>query len=301
MKSQIAVALAAMACVSLAACGNGGQPKGQVVAKVGKEEVTVLDLQSALTGFQAPNAAARKAAEQQALNAIVQRKILAQAARKQKLDKTPEFARQQQQLTETLVVRDWQERLVKSVPTPNSDEVQQFIAQHPDLYGARKIFAVDVVRFVAPNDPALAKALQPLNSLDQVRTALAERKIPFGNGATQIDAFAVDPRLVDQLLKLKADDIFMLPQANNQVIVGHVTGARVEPVANDAATRHATEYLRRTRVQETVQRQFGSVVAQGMKGVTYAKGYGPPAAPAKAAPAKAAAPAAAPASAAKPG
>lgn len=301
MKSQIAVALAAMACVSLAACGNGGQPKGQVVAKVGKEEVTVLDLQSALTGFQAPNAAARKAAEQQALNAIVQRKILAQAARKQKLDKTPEFARQQQQLTETLVVRDWQERLVKSVPTPNSDEVQQFIAQHPDLYGARKIFAVDVVRFVAPNDPALAKALQPLNSLDQVRTALAERKIPFGNGATQIDAFAVDPRLVDQLLKLKADDIFMLPQANNQVIVGHITGARVEPVANDAATRHATEYLRRTRVQETVQRQFGSVVAQGMKGVTYAKGYGPPAAPAKAAPAKAAAPAAAPASAAKPG
>jgi peptidyl-prolyl cis-trans isomerase C len=299
MRSQFAVALAALACVSLAACGDG-QPKGQVVAKVGKEEVTVLDVQSALAGFRAPNAAARKAAEQQAVNAIVQRKILAQAARKQKLDKTPEFARQQQQLTETLVVRDWQERLVKSVPTPNSDEVQQFIAQHPDLYGARKIFAVDVVRFVAPNDPALAKALQPLNSLDQVRTALTERKIPFGNATTQIDAFGVDPRLVDQLLKLKADDIFILPQANNQVIVGHITGARVEPVANDAATRHATEYLRRTRVQETVQRQFGSVVAQGMKSVTYAKGYGPPAPPK--APAKAAAPPpAAPASAAKPG
>lgn len=290
MKSQYAVALAALACVSLAACG-GGQPKGQVVAKVGKEEVTVLDLQSALAGFRAPNATARKAAEQQALNAIVQRKILAQAARKQKLDKTPEFARQQQQLMETLVVRDWQERLVKSVPTPNSDEVQQFIAQHPDLYGARKIFAVDVVRFVAPNDPALAKALQPLNSLDQVRTALTERKIPFGNAATQIDAFAVDPRLVDQLLKLKADDIFILPQANNQAIVGHITGVRVEPVANDAATRHATEYLRRTRVQETVQRQFGSVVAQGMKGVTYAKGYEPPAPPK--APTKAGAPPAA--------
>src|SRR5579862_5822881 len=98
MKSQIAVALAVTACVALTACGNGGQPKGQVVAKVGKEEVTVLDLQSALTGFQAPNAAVRKAAERQALSAIIQRKVLAQAARQQKLDRTPEFARQQQQL-----------------------------------------------------------------------------------------------------------------------------------------------------------------------------------------------------------
>ena len=158
MKSRFPVALAALASLSLAACGNGGQPKGQVVAKVGKEEVTVLDLQSALAGYQAPNAAARKAAEQQVLSSIVQRKILAQAARKQKLDKTPEFARQEQQLTETLLVKDWQARLMKAVPAPSAEDVQQFIAQHPDLYSARKRISVDLVRFAAPNDPTLAKA-----------------------------------------------------------------------------------------------------------------------------------------------
>jgi EpsD family peptidyl-prolyl cis-trans isomerase len=288
MKVQFAVAMA-VACVGLAACGDGGQPKGQVVAKVGKEEVTALDLQTALANFKAPNAQIRKAAEQQALAQIVQRKLLAQAARKQKLDKTPEFARQEQQMAETLLIRDWQEKLVKAVPAPNSDEVNQFIAAHPDLYSARKIFSVDVVRFQAPNDPALAKALQPMHTLDEVRTVLTERKIPFASNATQIDALAVDPRFVDQLLKIKPDDVFVVPQANNVVTAGHVSGVRVDPAPNNIAVRHATEYLRRTRVQEAVNRQFGSVVQQGLKEIKYAKGYEPPK------PAAAAKPGAAPA------
>lgn len=302
MKSQFAAALVAVACVSLTACGNGGQPKGQVVAKVGKEEVTILDLQGALAGYQAPNVAARKAAEQQALNAIIERKLLAQAARKQKLDKTPEFARQERQLTETLLVRDMQARLVKAVPAPNPDEVQQFISQHPDLYSARKIAAVDIVRFAAPTDPTLGPALQPLHTLDAVRAVLTDRKIPFANAATQIDMLAVDPKFADQLLKIKSDDVFIAPQANNQVIVGHVTGVRTEPVANDVAVRHAAEYLRRSRIQQAVQRDFGAVIGQGLKTVSYAKGYEPPkpAAPAKPG-APAAAPAAAPATPAKAG
>jgi EpsD family peptidyl-prolyl cis-trans isomerase len=276
MKVQFAVAMAAIACVGLAACGDGGQPKGQVVAKVGKEEVTALDLQTALANFKAPNAQVRKAAEQQALSQIVQRKLLAQAARKQKLDKTPEFARQEQQLTETLLIRDWQDKLVKAVPAPNPDEVNQFIAGHPDLYVARKIFSVDVVRFQAPVDPAFARALQPLHTLDEVRAVLTERKIPFASNATQIDALAVDPRFVEQLLKVKPDDVFVVPQANNVALAGHVTSVRVEPAANAVAVRHAADYLRRMRVQEAVNRQFGSVVQQGLKQIKYAKGYEPP-------------------------
>ncbi|HEY3948378.1 SurA N-terminal domain-containing protein [Phenylobacterium sp.] len=294
MKVKFAVAMAAVACVGLTACGNG-QPKGQVVAKVGKEEVTALDLQSAMNGFQAPNAQVRKAAEQQVLAQIVQRKILAQAARKQKLDKTPEFARQQQQATEALLVRDWQEKLVKSVPAPNPDEVNTFIAQHPDLYSARKRFTVDVVRFPTPNDPTLAKALQPLHTLDEVRALLTSRKIPFGSNQTQIDALAVDPKFIEQIMKLKPDDVFIVPQPGGTVIAGHIVDTKVDPVGNDIAKRHATEYLRRTRVQETINRQFGSVVQQGLKDVKYAKGYEPVKRPAAKPGATPAAPAAAPA------
>jgi EpsD family peptidyl-prolyl cis-trans isomerase len=292
MKSHFAVALAAVACVGLASCGDS-QPKGQVVAKVGKDEVTVLDLQAALGGFKAPDAKTRKAAEQQALGAIVQRKILAQAAHKQKIDKTPEYARLQEQMNETLLVRSWQEQVVKAVPAPSAEDAQQFVDQHPDLYSARKRFSVDALRFNLPNDPTLSKALQPLHSLEEVRALLTERKIPFANGQTEIDALAVDPRFVEQLMKIKSDDVFAVPQ-NGVVLVGHIVGMREDPVPNSVALRHATAYLRQMRVQEAVGRRFGGVLAAGMKDVKFAKGYEPPkpAAPAAAkAPAAPAAPA----------
>lgn len=286
MKSQFAVAMAAIACVGLASCGES-QPKGQVVAKVGKDEVTVLDLQAALAGFKAPDAKTRKAAEQQALGAIVQRKILAQAAHKQKIDKTPEYARLQEQMNETLLVRTWQDQVVKAVPAPSTEDAQAFVDKHPDLYSARKKLSVDALRFNLPNDPTLNQALQPLHTMDEVKALLTERKIAFTTGQTEIDAFLVDPRFVEQLMKIKSDDVFAVPQ-NGVVLVGHVTGMRVEPVANALALRHATAYLRQLRVQEAVNRRFGGVVAAGMKEVKFAKGYEPPKPPPAAAAAKAA-------------
>lgn len=280
MKPNFAIVLVALLSAGIASCGNGGAPKGQVVAKVGKDEVTLLDLQGELAGFRAPNAEVRKAAERQALNSIIQRKLLAQAAEEKKIDKSPEFARLRERTNEALLVRTWQDQLVRAVPTPSLDEAQKFINEHPDIYGARKRLTIDGIRFTAPNDPTLAAALKPLNTLDEVRALLTERKIAFTGGAGELDAFAVDPRLVEQLMKLKPAEVFVLPQ-NNAVLVGSIVSMRTDPVPNDLAIRHATNYLKQTRVQETVQRQFGSVVQAGLKEVQYAKAFEPPKPPAK--------------------
>lgn len=293
MNSKLAIALAVVASIGVASCGNGGQPKGQVVAKVGKDEVTVLDLQGEMGGFKAPNAQIRKAAEQQALNSIIQRKLLVEAAEERKIDKSPEFARQKERTNEALLVRAWQDQLVRAVPTPSLDEARKFINEHPDVYGARKRFMIDGLRFNAPNDPTLAAALQPLNTLDEVRALLAQRKIAFTGGSGELDAFSVDPRLVDQLIKLKPGEVFVLPQ-NNVVLVGTIAAARVDPVPENLAVQHATNYLKQTRTQESVQRQFGAVIQSGMKDVQYAKAFEPAKPPAKGAP-KAASPAAPPA------
>ena len=282
MNLKFTITMVAVALIGVASCGNGGKPKGQVVAKVGKDEITVIDLQSELGSFKAPNAQIRKAAEQQALNSIIQRKLLFAAAEDKKLDKTPEYARLRERTNEALLVRSWQDQLVRAVPPPSSDEVQKFINEHPDIYSARKKLAIDGVQFRAPNDPTLAAALQPLKGLDQVRALLTGRKIVFTNGSGELDALTVDPRLVEQLLKLPAGEVFVLPQ-NNAIMVGTITAVRSDPVPSNIAIGHATNYLRQTRIQESVQRQFGSVVQAGLKDVQYAKAYEPtkPKAPAK--------------------
>ena len=292
MDYKSAAALVAIATVALASCGDKGQPKGQVVARVGNSEVTILDLKGELGNFRAPDAKTQKLAEQRALNSIVQRKVIAQEARKQKLDRTPEYVRQRERMDEILLDRTWQDQLARAVPAPSPDEVQQFVGQHPDIYAARKRIGIETIQFAAPADPALSKALAQLKTLDEVRALLTAQKVPFRGGNAEIDALATDPRLIDQLMKMKPNDIFIMPQ-NNSVLVGHATSVRVDPVSNDLAIRHATEYLKQQRTKEAVYRRFGGIVQAGLKNVKYAKGYEPPPLP-KAASAPAARPVPAP-------
>jgi peptidyl-prolyl cis-trans isomerase C len=292
MKSRYSIALLAVACAGLISCGGKGEPKGQVVARVGKEEVTILDLQSEMGGFQAPNAQVRKAAEQQVLTGIVERKLLAQAARKEKLDKTPEYARAKQKADEALLVKTWEDNLARAVPAPSPEEVQKFINEHPDLYAERKRISVVGVRFLPPADKTIFQALQPLNTLPDVMALLTARNVPYKDAAGEIDALAVDPRFLDQLLKLKPDSVFVVPQ-NGVILVGKISGMKVDPAPPAIAKQHATNYLRSTRTREALTRRLAPVVQQGLKEVKYNKDYAPP--PKPAAPAAAKAPAATPA------
>ena len=264
----------ALVAATLAGC-SGGEPKGQVVAKVGKEEVTLRDLQAELGGFKAPDAKTRKLAEQQALNQIIVRKIVANAALEQKLDKTPEYVLQERRMIEDLLARSLQDRYVKAVPAASADEATNFVASHPDLYSARKIFGLNSLRFAVPADRSVVEALRPLNTLPEVEAELTSRKIPFQVGAIELDALQVDPRMTDQLLKLKSGEVFVVPQGN-LILVGQIREMKTQPVAANIAMQHAANYLKSLRTQESLQRSFGQLVAQGRKDVTYNKAYEPP-------------------------
>jgi EpsD family peptidyl-prolyl cis-trans isomerase len=285
MRSTRVLLLAAVACVALAGCGKK-QPGGQVVATVKGKEITSIELRNEMNGFTAPTAEIRKAAEQQALNAIITRKVLAQAAEKAGIDKTPGFAQQEQRLKEVLLVQSWQSQIAKDVPPPSREEVDKFIADHPDLYSARKVFIVDQIRFPRPADPAIIEAFRPLKTLDDVSAFLASKSIPSRAGEDQLDAFALDPNVVTQLMKLPPGEVFIVPNGNI-LVANRIKETRVVPVPNDQAVKHATAYLKGQRTQEAMQRQFGGIMQAAKKDVVYSKAYEP-----KAPPAKGAAPAA---------
>jgi EpsD family peptidyl-prolyl cis-trans isomerase len=273
------VMLAIFAAVGLASCGNG-KPSGQVVAKVGKEEITTLDLQAEMAGYQAPTPAARKAAEQQALQQIIQRKILADAAKKQKIGQTPEFARLRARTDELLLVKTWQDTLARAVPPPNLDEAQDYIAKHPDSFSARKRIDYDAVKYVSAPDPALQAALRPLHTLDEVKAVLNGRNIHFETESGEVDALTADPRLVDFLMKIQGPDLFQTVSGNLYTL-GKVREVKTDPVSGQVAVSRAMDQLRTQRAQEAVGRRFSGVLAQAKNQVQYSKAYEPSAAPAK--------------------
>jgi EpsD family peptidyl-prolyl cis-trans isomerase len=280
MRKLCVTALTLAVGLQLAGCGDKA-PTGQVAAKVGGDEITVQEIQAELNGYVPPDAKTRKAAEQQALQNIVQRKLIAKAAEQAGVSKSPEFAVQKARMEDALLMQAWQQNLVKAVPDPSPEQVQQYLSQHPELFANRKIFEVDQLRMPAVNDPKLFAELKPLNSLDDIARVLQSHGIRFETGKATLDSLALGPQLLAQIDKLPPGEVFVLP-SGRMLVANKITGTKAEPVPNDVAAKLAAQIIKSGQAQESVRRMFGAVVANHPKiKVVYNKAYVPPAAPAK--------------------
>jgi EpsD family peptidyl-prolyl cis-trans isomerase len=279
---RVAGALAPLICFGLAGCQFGHQaasptPVGQVVAVVDGHEITMRNLDAELGGRAPADPRARAAAQQAALRAIVSRIILADEARAQGLDKTPEFALRKEAVIDALLARSLASKFAASVPSPSPDEAQGFIAAHPDSFGQRKIFTVDQIRTAQPADPALIEALKPLNTLEDVEALLVREHIEFHRVTTDLDALALDPKTAQSISNRPPNGVFVLPTGNG-VLVSQIKQSRVQPFTGEPATQYALKYLQAQRSREATAKEIDAVLAKGAGSVRYNRNFAPPSA-----------------------
>lgn len=264
--------------------GKPSAPTGEVVAKVDGREVTLRQLRAELQGVQVADPKQTKALQARALQLIVFRTLLADAARKQGIDKSPDFVMQRDRMVDGLLAQMLQAKTAKAVPAPSSEEVDRFISDHPAIFEQRKIFNVDQIRFARPSDPAIVKGLQPLNTLDEIATYLTGKNIKFARGEGRLDAVGLDPKVVDAISKMPQDEPFVIG-GGDVLLANQIKSVDVQPLLGADATKYATALLTRQHTQEAVQREEQQVIAAGMKRVAYNPAYAPTVPPAAAPPA----------------
>src|SRR5207248_4560971 len=119
---------------------SGGQRKadGQTVAVVNGQEITVPDLNFALSEIKVPADADKNAVKAQVLQRLVDRRLLAEQARSEGIDKSPEFLNRQRQAEEQLLISMLEARRLNTAQLPSDREVQDFIASHPGMFASRE-------------------------------------------------------------------------------------------------------------------------------------------------------------------
>lgn len=262
----------------LAGCSDSGEAqleKGQVLATVDGKDVTVHELNAELQGVNLPSGEQRKAVEQAALQQVVQRRILADIAREQGLDKTPGFLIQQKRAEETILAQLLQSKMASSVKKPTTQDVDTFIAQNPQLFAERKIFTVDQIQFEAPKNAQQLAAYQPLKTMDEVEAQIKKDGFRYRRAPAQLDVATANPELVQQVLKLPAGEIFIIP-AGQAFVANRITGERTEPLTGDPARQLATGLLQQRRFAEMLKRDLEPRVKKARDEVKYQEGYAPP-------------------------
>lgn len=287
----------------LTACNDKEKaPSGQVVATVNGEDITVHELNGELQTLRVPPNVPKKQVEQVALQRVVERKMLADVAKKRGLDKNPQYLLAERRVDEGLLVQALQADIAKAVPRSTREAAQKYMDENPQLFAQRKIFSVEQIQFLRPANIA-ELPLAPAKTLNEVAAVLSNAKVEFRRANVQYDALQVNPALITEINKILArnpDEVFVFadqPQGAPApiMIANHVTGSRTEPFIGEKAIAFAQQLLQRTEIQKALQTNLKRFTDEAKPNIKYATGYAPPATPAKPGAAPAAKPLPAPA------
>lgn len=198
--------------------GCAKQPGGQVVAVVGDDEITLTELRAEArtpAGSVGPEAQATNAA---ALARLVDRNVLAEYARTQGLDRSPDYVARRRQIEQSLLASLAIRKLAGTPPKPGADEVSRFISANPTLFGKRERLDIDRIQIASPSDRATIKALVDLQDLDATEARLVAQKIKFSRGRGVFDTASIDPAVAKQIAALPNGEIFDITSAGSTYI-----------------------------------------------------------------------------------
>lgn len=219
----------AVIALSLAGCHRGASssaaPTGQVVANVGGKEVTASELQMELSAQ--PDAALAKQQQPAALQAIINRKLLAQAAIDQGLDKSPLAAMMMAKARDLALVSLLQQSIESKAPKVTPEEAGNFVRDNPTSFSQRRLIAVDQL-LIPQASPALVKQLEPLNTMESITALLDAQKIAYRKGNNAMDPLMMDPSAAKQIAQMNVGDVFVTP-AEGGAVVSRIRETSMQP------------------------------------------------------------------------
>jgi peptidyl-prolyl cis-trans isomerase C len=213
--------------------------------------------------------------EQAALQQVVNRRILSDIARERGLDKTPMFLLQEKRAEEQILVQMLQRQMSSAVKQPSQTEISTFMAQNPNLFAERKIFTVDQIQFQTPQDANILRKYEPLTTMDQVEAMLKQDGLQYKRAPATLDVATANPELVQQVLKMNPEDIFIIP-AGRIMVANLITDTRVQPLTGPQAQQLAAGMIQQRKFQDLVKNDLEPKVKKAESEVKYQAGFAPP-------------------------
>ena len=276
--------LVATVALGIALAGCSKKPTDQVVAIVNGEEISLPELNAELGNAQVPAGVDKKVVQQQLLQRLVDRRLLAQAAKDQGLDRDPAFIVEQRRVMESLLVEKLAKRTNDTIPVPTAADIDKFIAGNPSLFAGRQLYGVDQIAFATPADPTKLKALEPAKTQDQVMAVLRQLGIQYQRANRVVDSATVPPEQMQKILSLPKGEPFVVP-SQGQVTVNVITGSKAEPLPDTQGRAMAVRALRAQSLAKLGEARLKEARTKGkveyQDGFAPAKPAGAPAAPAK--------------------
>jgi len=248
----VVVALAA----TVAACGKEGESKKetQVAAKVNGSEITVHQVNFALSRLGAVDPAQAKQAQKQVLRSLVDQQLMVAKAQEQKLDRDPQVVQAVEAAKNQILAQAYVERTLSSIAKPGPAEIKDYYAKHPDLFEKRRVFRFqELVVAVKPDNIEAVKAqLSQAKTMDDMIAWLKSQDIKFTGGAAVKTAEQLPLELLPKLNQMKDGQTLVMAAGSNLQIL-QLVASQEQPVTEDKAAPAIERFLLNQKRSELAQ------------------------------------------------
>ncbi len=251
----------------LVSCGKqednqGGAPKGQVIAHVGKDDITIQELENEFRWAQVPPDKRNDAIVKRVLSELVRRKYLVQKALADKLDRQPTVLLDMLRAREQILATSFVQRDVSGKSTAiGKGDTDRYILSHPLMFDKRELLTVDKISIpLTANAQAAIESTKNLKSLEEIEQKLTEVGMLHNRSMGVINSGELSEEMFKALKAQKPDDVFFVPSGNNGVFF-KVKGQEVRPLSGEDAAKLARQLLLRELMVTETNKQAVSAEA----------------------------------------
>ena len=258
------------ALLALAACDSA--PEGQVVSVVNGDEITAQELNGELSGVDSVEEE-DQAIRNAALDKVVERRLLASIARDEGIASSPDFILRAKKLEDNLLVQMLNEKLVREAGEPTQADIDQTMADNPQAFASRTLFAVDQVVFRSPQQAEIVKALADTTTMDEVVTILNRMGVEFGRNNVTVDSGSLPRPVFERFREIGTSEPIIIP-APQAVTVAKILGVREQALTGDQARPIAANAFVQQRARKALQERLEQ--AREAATIEYQDGYARP-------------------------
>ena len=263
----------AVALLSLSGCDK--KPEGQVVAVVNGDEVTAQEVNGELGA-----AAAQGEPDQQMRNAalgrLIDRRLLAKVARDEGVENSPEYILRKRNLEENLLVQLMGEKLARDNKQPTAQQIDKIMAENPQAFADRTLFALDQIVFPMPARRDIVEALTPAKTMADVVSTLNRFGVKFQRGNNTIDSANLPLQVFSEFKRVGTSEPMIIP-AGSAVSVVKILESKAAPIAGPAARQVATNAIAKREVEKSLKAKLDT--ARKDAKIEYQTGFSAPPTP----------------------
>lgn len=246
-------------------CGKkeGGDKASQSIVRVNGDEITVLQLNSELQRANVPPAQQEEVGKQLAAS-MVDRQILMQEARKQKLDRNPRVMLALENAKAQILGQAYLEEKIASATKPTEAEVADYREKHSDIFTNRKVYVMEEVSFKV--EPVNVQGLESLNktakSLEDVAQWLDAHQVKYVRSRAAHAAETIPTQLLEKLTKMVTGDLIFINSS------GATVAARMLEIKDAALSKKEAEPFIERIIMDQKRKQIAEDEMKRLRGIS---------------------------------